>query len=926
MSNARLNSRRELLFISHLYHLLNMRMTSPTHLLCGACSVFFALGIGAQTTLAATLPGAIPHPADRPRLVTPVNQIITPLGRLVDLPGLRPQAIALSPNGRWLVVSGKTSEIVILNAATGEIQQKVPLPAEKQTEPRPEEASANILQPDKKGQVSYTGLIFSRDGRQIFLSNVDGSIKIFAAADDGTVTPSHTFVLPNANAPRRRQEIPAGLALSSDGSKLYVCGNLSNKLLELDASTGKVLRSFPVGMVPYDVVLVGTKAYVSNWGGRRPQKGDVTGPAGRGTEVKVDPVTYIANEGSVSVLDLSAPSPENALKAEILVQLHSSALAVSPDQRYVVCANASSDTLNVIETWSDTVVETIWVKQSPADLFGASPNALCFSTDGRTLYVANGTQNALAVIQFAPKTRSSKLQGLVPVGWFPGAVILDAQRQTLCVANIKGHPLEARRESKTGGMGFNSHQYFGSVSLVPVPRSSELGKLSAVVYNNYRRDQMQGAMAKPRADQPPRPVPERIGEPSTIQHVVYVIKENRTYDQVLGDVPWGNGDPTLCIFGKRVTPNQHKMVNEFVLLDNTYCCGILSADGHQWSTTAFSTDYMEKSFAGFPRSYPDGMGEDERDALAYSPAGFIWDNAVKRGISIWNFGEFTMPACGWKNRSRRGSPKWKDYWDEFQSGGGIVRIGSRPSIESVRAFTPTNFVGWNMSVPDVWRARYITNQIAQWEKAGKMPQFVIICLPNDHTSGTTTNAPTPDALVADNDLAFGQIVESLSHSPFWKSMAIFGIEDDPQNGWDHVSGYRTTAYVISPWAKRHEVVSSQYNTTSLLRTIEQILGMPPMNQFDATATPMFDCFTETPDFAPFVAVPNNVPLDQMNPNPKAISDATLRQDVYVSSRLNLRRPDACPEDVLNQILWRAMKGTAAPYPRWAITLVPDEDD
>ena len=461
---------------------------------------------------------------------------------------------------------------------------------------------------------------------------------------------------------------------------------------------------------------------------------------------------------------------------------------------------------------------------------------------------------------------------------------------------------------------------------MPLPRAAELPRLSQQVYDNYRRERIAEAFLRPRPGQPPRPVPERIGEPSPIRHVVYVIKENRTYDQVLGDVPEGRGDPALCIFGERVTPNQHKMVREFVLLDNTYCAGILSADGHQWSTTAIGTDYLEKSFAGWPRSYPDGMGEDEDDALAYSPAGFLWDNAVKHGVSIWNFGEFAMPTCGWTDPKRKGSPGWRDFWEEFLHGRGEVQISSQPSIESLRLFTPTNYVGWEMSVPDVWRARYITNQLAEWERQGAMPQLVLICLPNDHTSGTSRGCPTPAATVADNDLAFGQIVQALSHSRFWPEMVIFGIEDDPQNGWDHVSGYRTTAYVISPWAKRKAVVSTQYNTVSLLRTIEQILGLPPMNQFDAAATPMFDCFTDTPDFTPFVAVPNQVPLDEMNPDPKAIADPLLRRHALQSARLNFKRVDACPEGVLNRILWHAMKGSAAPFPQWAVTLVEDDDD
>jgi YVTN family beta-propeller protein len=847
------------------------------------------------------------------RLVTPVNQVVTPTGRHLLLPGLRPQGLALSPDGTLLVVSGKTSEILVLDPASGGVLQRVALPSEKLNESQPEAASANLLEPDTKGQLSYTGLVFAPGGRRLYLSNVNGSIKVFAVGRDGRVEPSHSIPLPPADAPRRREEIPSGLAVSADGTRLYVCGNLSNRLLEIATATGAVHRTWDVGVAPCDVVLVGDKAYVSNWGGRRPQAGDLTGPAGRGTVVKVDSVRHIASEGSVTVIHLA-----DRQITGVLTGLHASALAVAPDGRHVVCANAAADTLSVIDTRTDTVVETIWTKQSPADLFGASPNALAFAPDGQTLYVANGTQNAVAFIRFSPQNKSSKLQGLIPVGWFPGALVLDAARRTLLVANVKGHAAAPQPSRDTGRPGFNSRQSAGSLSLVSVPAAADLPKLSAVVYDNYRRERLAEALRPPRPGQPPRPVPERIGEPSTIRHVVYVIKENRTYDQVLGDLPQGNGDPSLCIFGERVTPNQHRLVRDFVLLDNTYCCGILSADGHQWSTTAFATDYVEKSFANWPRSYPDGMGPDEFDALAYAPSGFIWDNALKHGISLWNFGEFAEPKTGWKDPQRKGKPAWLDFWREFQTGAGEVTIGSEPGLPALRPFTPTGYVGWQMDVPDVWRARFIVNQIVEWDRTGQMPRLVLICLPNDHTSGTKAGCPTPAATVADNDLAFGRIVEALSRTRFWRELAIFGIEDDPQNGWDHVSGYRTTAYVVSPWAKRGAVVSTQYNTTSLLRTIEQILGLPPMNQFDATATPMADCFTDRPDFTPYTALPANIPLDEMNPGPKAIRDPLLREQALASARLDFSRVDACPEGVLNRILWHAAKGPAAPFPAWAV--------
>ncbi len=855
------------------------------------------------------------------RTVLPVNQVVTPVGRQVELPGLRPQALALSPDGRLLLTAGKTAELVVVDPGTGAVRQRVPLP--KTTYPKA--PSGNVLRPDREGQVSYTGLAFAPDGRRAYLSDVNGSVVAFEVAADGTLRVDRAIRLPDANAPRREEEIPAGLALSPDGKRLYVCGNLSNTLLELAAADGRVLRRFDVGVAPFDVVLAAGKAYVSHWGGRRPAKGDLTGPAGRGTVVRVDPVKRVASEGSVSVIDLAT----GRTRAEVVTGLHASALALAPDARHVVCANAASDTLSVIDTRTDAVVETIWAKPTPADLFGAQPNALAFDASGRTLYVANGTQNAVGVVSFDPADRESRLLGLVPVGWFPGALAFDAPRRTLHVANIKGHaavPTPYEDAPPPGAEGFNSHQYHGSLSLVPVPDAGALPALSETVWRNLRRERIAEALRPARPGQPARAIPERIGEPSLIKHVVYVIKENRTYDQVLGDVAAGNGDPRLCIFGERVTPNQHALVREFVLLDNTYCSGILSADGHQWSTTAIGTDYLERSFAGWPRSYPDGMGEDEADALAYSPAGFIWDSALRHGVSIRNYGEFMAPAVRWRDPRKKGTPPFLVNYRTWKGESDEAVFGSSPMIETIAPFSPTGYVGWEMAVPDQFRADFILRELAEFSRKGEFPQLVIICLPNDHTSGTSEGAPTPAATVADNDLAFGRIVEALSRSPFWREMAILAIEDDPQNGFDHVSGYRTTAYVASPYAKRGAVVSTQYNTTSLLRTIEQILGLPPMNQFDASAVPMWDAFTDTPDFRPFTAVPANVPLDQMNPPRTALRDPVARRDALASARMNFREVDKAPEDALNRILWRAQKGTGAPYPEWAVTLAADDDD
>lgn len=853
------------------------------------------------------------------RFVTPANQILTPTGLQVELPGLRPQALALSPDGRILIASGKTAEIVVIDPNTGDVIQRAALPSEKDVDPAPDAVSGNILEPDKDGQVSFTGLIFSPRGDRVYLANVNGSVKVFSVDAQHKLAPLFTIPLPEVKAVDRKTEIPSGLALSPDGKKLYVVLNLSNRLGEFDAETGKLLRTWDVGVAPYDVLLHGTKAFVSNWGGRRPATNSITGPAGRGTLVRVDPVRHIANEGSVSIVDLAKKEPTK----ELLVGLHSSAMALSPNGRYLVVANAASDTLSVIDTGREKVVETIWTKRNAAELFGAAPNALAFDRSGDKLYVCNGSQNAVAVIDFEPG--ESRLIGLIPVGWYPGAIVHDRTRHSLYVANIKGigstKKLEVGEPAK-----FRSGQYFGTLSLFPIPTKKQLVNHTRTALVNMRHGAIRAARMPARSGQPARPVPERTGEPSVFKHVVYIIKENRTYDQVFGALKEGNGDPSLCIFGEEITPNQHKMVRDFVLLDNTYCSGILSADGHQWADAGITTDYMEKSFAGFPRSYPDGMEDSDVDAIAYSPAGFIWDNVLAHGKTMRDYGEFAITEKSWKDKSKKDKLTFLDHYREFVDGTTNIHISSRPAIESLRPHLNTNTVGWDMDIPDVFRAAEFIKDLREFEAKGEMPNFILICLPNDHTSGTKADAPTPAAQVADNDLAFGQIVEALSKSRFWKETCIFAIEDDPQAGWDHVSGYRTTGYVVSPYTKRGKVVSTQYNQTSLLRTMELILGLPPMNQMDASSTPMFDCFTDKPDFTPFTAVTNNVPLDQMNPDPKKISDLLLRKNAYASARLPLELPDKCPEDQFNRILWHAMKGSQAPYPEWAITVHEDEDE
>ena len=871
-------------------------------------------------------------------LVTPVNQVVTPAGAWVALPGVRPQAVALSPDGKLLVTSGLAHELLALDPATGKILQHVRLPPDAVGQAAP--VTSLILNPDDYAQLSYAGLAFSPDGSRIYLSNVNGDVKVFGVAQNQTISPLAALPLPGTGLAERAEEIPAGIAVSADGKRIYVAGNLSNRLFELEAASGKVLRTWDVGFAPLDVLLARNKVYVSNWGGRRPAAGGLTGPAGKGTQTRADK-RGIASEGSVTVIDLTTGSERrsptrlegnasqpggaeprlgseaNTPPREIVLGLHACALALSPNGRWLVAASAGSDLLSVVDTRNDEVAESICVRQNPGDLFGAQPDALAFDPSGKRLFVCNGTQNAVAVLQFEPG--ASKMLGLIPVGWFPAGLVFDARHNQVCVANLKDIAAEPQ-PAKFGasGLGFNTHQYAGSLSLVPVPSKSKLAAYTQTALANLRYPLLAQAGLPPRPSRAPAAVPERAGEPSVFRHVIYIIKENRSYDQVLGDVAAGNGDPGLCNFGASVTPNQHKLVHDFALLDNTYCSGILSADGHNWCVSGLATDYVERSFAGWPRTYPaGGAGESGADALAYSPAGFIWDDALAHGKTVRNFGEYATSGKHWKNPARTEKINFAACWRDFTNHADGIEYPCEPDIEAVRPFTEKDFSAWDLAVPDVVRAAKFISRLKEFEQAGQLPALTIMRLPNDHTSGTKPNSPTPSAQVADNDLALGQIVAAVSRSKFWKDTCIFAVEDDPQNGWDHVSGYRTTAYVISPFTKRGAVVHTQYNTTSLLRTMELMLGLPPMNQLDATATPMFDCFTSTPDFAAFDAVTNQVPLDELNPPAKRIADAQLRHDAYLSASLPLEKADQCNEDVLNRILWRATMG-AKPYPEWAV--------
>jgi hypothetical protein len=481
--------------------------------------------------------------------------------------------------------------------------------------------------------------------------------------------------------------------------------------------------------------------------------------------------------------------------------------------------------------------------------------------------------------------------------------------KAIFVANVKGVGslnIPSGRDQPREQVAHHVHQALGSISIIPVPDAATLARCTKRVAQNNRLGAVPAGLQSKGASGKPVPVPLRQGQRSVFEHVIYIIKENRTYDQLLGDMPEGNGDPSLVHFGEEVTPNHHKLAREFVLLDNFYCSGVLSADGHQWTDEAYVTDYLEKSFGGFERSYPYWGG----DALAYASSGFLWDNALRHGRTFRDYGEFVLAEI------LPGQATWSEIYADYLAATSKIKIRATTTVDSIRPYLCPTYIGFPNKVQDVYRAREFIKELREFDAKGELPNLIMMLLPNDHTAGTRPGYPTPRAAVADNDLALGRIVEAISHSRFWPKTCIFVVEDDPQAGLDHVDGHRSVAFVISPYTRRHAVDSNNYNQTSVVRTIELILGLPPMNQFDLSAAPMASCFAEKPVFTPYEAVPNRIPLDEMNP-PLAALLGARKFWAMKSLALPLDDVDKADEDTLNRILWHSVKGYHTPYPQMA---------
>ena len=800
----------------------------------------------------------------------PTHQLVRPAGQSVEYGG-RPVDLALSPDGRTVYVKDNHG-ILVMDAATWKIRQELKF---------------------NSGGGSVHGLAVTRDGSHIYATTAQDLIWEINVGTDGKVEAGRKLIL--AGPRSGGVPAPAGLALSADEQTIYVCLSRNNSLGVVEVKSGKLVKEVSVGVAPFDVVLVaeGGKAFVSNWGGRHPRAGEKTAKSS-GTDALVDE-RGVAASGTVSVVDLAGGSEV----AQIVTGLHPSDLELSADQRTLYVANANSDTVSVIDTRTHGVVETIPVRPDPTLMFGSAPNALSLSKDGSTLFVANGGNDAIAVVALGQSPGSkSRVEGFIPTAWYPGGVVNDGKN--LFIANVKGL---GSRDPQPGKKGWNSHWHLGTVQKVEIPSAAALQAHTQQVKAEARVPEMLRAWDKSQATRRPVPVPARLGEPSVFDHMVYIIKENRTYDNVLGDLPQGNGDPSLCVFGREASPNHHALAEEFALLDNYYCNGVLSADGHAWTTEGYATDYLEKAFGGWSRSYPFA-GDDP---VSFAPTGFIWDQVLLHGLSFRNYGEMS------KTETQPREAKFAEIFEDYKSKAGKITFQHDMAIENLRRYSCPDSPGWQMRIPDAIRADVFLKEFTDYEQRGDWPNLIIIYLPNDHTSGTRPGSVTPRAQVADNDLAVGRIVERISHSRYWPKTCIFAIEDDPQAGFDHVDGHRSLCLVASPYTKRGAVVSKFYNQTSVLHTMSRMFGIPPMNQMVALAPLMTDCFTTRPNFKPYQCRPNLIPLDELNKPTAQLQGDELRW-ALLSADLPLDEPDRADEDLLNRIIWHSVRGVGVPYP------------
>ncbi len=842
------------------------------------------------------------EPGEQPggEILVTTGQALTPYGVLRRIEGARAKDLALSPSGSLVAVlcTGRVAIFTREGEPVAEVSVRtgaVGVAWASETE---------VLASGDRGNVHRIAL---KDGKWALL----GTFEL------DTVGPQS----PQSGNPQVN-----GLALRSGGTALYAALGRRNALawrgsdgegepFDSPAKGG----SIPTEIAPYRLETAAGLLVACNRGGPPPKSGEA-GADSAGTRVAIDSRTDAAARGSITVFGIADRNVRH-----VAVGRQPSGAAFSPDGSKLGIACSDDDSVVLLRLPDLGKLGSKNLRPGIEPRFGFMPTDLVFGEDGKTLFVTCGGINAVAVLDVS--RQPYRTVGYIPTGWFP--VAIERSGDVLIVASSKG--VGSRPAGKAGRFGV--HDNVGSVQFIRIPEAlRDLQKLSAQVARNNRW----GTEVRARPNQPPRPVPERMGEPSVFRHVVYIIKENLTYDSVLGDMKEGKGDPSLCMFPEEVSPNHHALARQFVLLDNTHTSGTNSADGHQWTSSAVANAYIEQNYGAHIRSYPYDGG----DPLAFSPEGFLWNAAISKKIGVRVYGEFVdKPSV--KDPATGKTPTWKQLWDDYKAGGRKYEIKAETSQAALRSVLHPRFIGFPSIVSDQWRADQFLADLAVWESGGRapsaavppggepvgggfseMPQLCILLLPNDHTAGTNPGMPTPRAAVADNDLALGRIVEAISKSRFWKQTLILVIQDDSQLGLDHVDGHRTAAFVISPYTKRGAVVSEMYNHTSFVRTMGLVLGFPALTRFDRTATPLSACFTDKPDFRPYTALPNRVPLDELNPPRERLSGEAKRL-AEACAKLNWSDVDLADATTVARAVWSVQK-PGKPFP-WG-HFRPNRDD
>ena len=808
-----------------------------------------SVGLGAGSAVAVDV-ALVPGPRPDGTAVTSYGWTVTPAGEQVTL-GDKPFGTVLSPDGRTLLVSNdgqSTQSLSVIDTGTGRVRQTIPY---------------------KSPEALFVGLAFSPDGRRVYASaGGNDKIRAYDVQEGGTLTESASILLPRTNpAGITVHHFPAGITVSPDGRTLWSADSLSDSVSLVDLPTGTV-RIVPAGSNPYAVAVSpdGTAVYVSDWG-----------------------------EQAVTVLDPAT----GAVRGTVRVGTHPSALRMNATRDELYVADTDSDQVSVISLASDTVTRTVDLSPYPGAPIGTNPNALAVTPDGATLYVADAGANEIAVVRLGRADGEDRVEGRIPTGWYPTGIEVAGGAGRLFVTNAKGlgagpNPDGPNPYTDAARLGTPGHtaQYVGSMiagtlSIVPVPDRAMLGRYTRQAALNDHwvpgpTGGREGAHAAVAPDDARRSViPRHPGDGTPITHVVYVVKENRSYDQVFGSLGRGNGDPRLNLFDDSSAPNQRQLARQFVTLDNTYAAAEVSADGWSWSTAATANTYTQKTWeAGY--SDPPGRNHPydyEGGTFATAPGrdprqSYLWDYLDQAGVAYRNFG----------------------FW----------RFGTGPvpsTAPNLAAHTDLAYPGYDLNVTDQVRMDEYTREFRGFESSGSMPTMQLVRLPSDHTQGTKPGAPTPKAMVADNDLAVGRLVDLVSHSSFWKNTAIFVVEDDAQDGPDHVDAHRMESLVISPHTQTGKVDSTFYSTVSVLRTIELLTGLPPMSQFDASAVPMLNAFSGEENVRPYTATVPRQSLTETNSAQAPLAAA--------SAALDFSDADRADPQTLTGAIWQSVKGAGS---------------